>query len=41
MNDPEVTMLDAIPNSNLIAYRKALEAAGIASRKGNNRLAAL
>ena len=29
MNDPEVTMLDALPNSNLIAYRKALEAAGI------------
>ena len=30
MNDPEVTMLDALPNSNLIAHRKALEAAGIA-----------
>jgi len=30
MNDPEVTMLDALPNSNLIAYRKALEAATIA-----------
>jgi len=30
MNDPEVIMLDALPNSNLIAYRKALEAAGIA-----------
>ena len=30
MNDPEVTMLDALPNSTLIAYRKALEAAGIA-----------
>jgi four helix bundle protein len=30
MNDPEVTMHDALPNSNLIAYRKALEAAGIA-----------
>ena len=30
MNDPEVTMLDSLPNSNLIAYRKALEAAGIA-----------
>jgi len=30
MNDPEVTMLDSPPNSNLIAYRKALEAAGIA-----------
>ncbi len=30
MNDPEVTMFDSLPNSNLIAYRKALEAAGIA-----------
>jgi four helix bundle protein len=30
MNDPEVTTLDSLPNSNLIAYRKALEAAGIA-----------
>ena len=30
MNDPEVTMLDPLPNSNLIADRKALEAAGIA-----------
>jgi four helix bundle protein len=30
MNDPEVTMLDALPNSDLIAHRKALEAAGIA-----------
>jgi four helix bundle protein len=30
MNDPEVTMLDALPNSNLIAHRNALEAAGIA-----------
>ena len=29
MNDPEVTMLDALPNSNLITYHKALEAAGI------------
>ena len=29
MNDPEVTMLDALPNSNFIAYRKALEAASI------------
>jgi four helix bundle protein len=28
MNDPEVTMLDALPTSNLIAYRKAIEAAG-------------
>ena len=30
MNDPEVTMLDALPNSNLIVYRKAIEAAGAA-----------
>ena len=30
MNDPEVTMLDALPNSNLIVYRKAIEAAGTA-----------
>ena len=30
MNDPEVIMFDALPNSNLTAYRKALEAAGIA-----------
>ncbi len=30
MNDPEVTMFDSLPTSNLIAYRKALEAAGIA-----------
>jgi four helix bundle protein len=30
MNDPEVTMLDALPNSNLVAHRKAIEAAGIA-----------
>ena len=30
MNDPEVTMLDAPPNSKLIAYRKAIDAAGIA-----------
>jgi four helix bundle protein len=30
MNDPEVTMLDALPNSNLTANRKAIEAAGIA-----------
>ena len=27
-NDPEVTMLDALPNSNLTAYCKAIEAAG-------------
>ena len=30
MNDPEVTMLDALPNRNLIAHSKALEAAGLA-----------
>ena len=30
MNDPKVTMLDALPNSNLFPYSKALEAAGIA-----------
>ena len=30
MNDPEVTMLDALPNSNLTVYRKAIEAAAIA-----------
>ena len=30
MNDPEVTMLDALPTSNLNAYRKAIEAAGLA-----------
>ena len=30
MNDPEVTMSDAPLNSNLIAYRKALDAAGLA-----------
>ena len=30
MNDPEVIMLDALPTSNLIAHRKALEAAAIA-----------
>ena len=30
MNDPEVTMLDALPNSNLTACRKAIEAAGTA-----------
>jgi len=29
MNDPEVTMLDALPSSNLFAYNKALEAAAI------------
>jgi four helix bundle protein len=30
MNTPEVTMLDALPTTGLIAHRKALEAAGIA-----------
>ena len=30
MNDPEVIMLDALPDSNLVAHRKALEAATIA-----------
>ena len=30
MNDPEVTMSDTPPKGNLIAYRKALEAAGLA-----------
>ena len=30
MNDPEVTMYDALPTSNLIACNKAIEAAGIA-----------
>ncbi len=30
MNDPEVTMSKAVSNSNLVAYTKALEAAGIA-----------
>ena len=30
MNDPEVIMFDALPTSNLNAYCKALEAAGIA-----------
>ncbi|MEN8163025.1 MAG: four helix bundle protein [Acidobacteriota bacterium] len=29
MNDPEVTMLKALPNKNLIAHSKALEAAGL------------
>jgi hypothetical protein len=29
MNDPEVTVHDALPNSNLIDYCGALEAAGI------------
>ena len=30
MNDPEVTMSKAVPNSNLAALEKALEAAGVA-----------
>jgi four helix bundle protein len=30
MNDPEVTMLDALPTSNLAVYRKAIEAAATA-----------
>jgi four helix bundle protein len=30
MNDPEVTMLDALPASTLIAHRRALEAAALA-----------
>ena len=30
MNDPEVTMFDALPTSNLTACSKATEAAGIA-----------
>ena len=30
MNDQEVTMLDALPNTGLIAHRKALEAASVA-----------
>jgi four helix bundle protein len=30
MNDPEVTMSKAASNTNLVAYTKALEAAGIA-----------
>ncbi|MCP4900993.1 MAG: four helix bundle protein [bacterium] len=29
MNDPEVTMHDSLPNNNLIAYTRAIEAAGI------------
>ena len=28
MNDPEVIMLDALPDNNLIVYGKAIEAAG-------------
>ncbi len=30
MNTPEVTMHDALPTTGLVAYRKAMEAAGIA-----------
>jgi len=30
MNDPEVTMPNAVSDTNLVAYTKALEAAGIA-----------
>ncbi len=30
MNDPEVNMFESLPNSNLIAHRKAPEATGIA-----------
>jgi len=30
MNDPEVTMLDALSTSTLTTYRKAIEAAGLA-----------
>ena len=30
MNDPEVTMSKAVSNTDLVAYTKALEAAGIA-----------
>ena len=30
MNDPEVTVSNAATNTNLVAYSKALEAAGIA-----------
>jgi four helix bundle protein len=32
MNDPEVTMLDAAPNTGLTVLRRALEAAGLAMR---------
>ena len=30
MNDPEVTMIDALPTSNLTVHRKAIEAAATA-----------
>jgi len=29
MNDPEVIMSDALPKTNLVAHRKAIEAAGV------------
>jgi four helix bundle protein len=29
MHDPEVTMQSSLPNNNLVAYSKAIEAAGI------------
>ena len=29
MNDPEVIMLDALPDGKLVAHRKALQAAGL------------
>ncbi len=32
MNDPEVTMLDAIPKPGLAAHSEAVQAAGTASR---------
>ena len=32
MNDPEVTMSNALTNTNLVAHKKALEAAGIAMK---------
>jgi four helix bundle protein len=32
MNDPEVIMLDALPETGLTVHRKALEAAGLAMR---------
>jgi hypothetical protein len=37
MNDPEVTMANALTNKNLIAHEKALEAAGI-SRRSKRKL---
>jgi hypothetical protein len=32
MNDPEVTMLDALPSGTLLVHSKALTAAGLAIR---------